>query len=350
MTVAQSSIAVNRLPLDHLQRLTDDRSLFEHAKLGEPRREHGYCLDDTARALEFAVREWAQTPTTQIINLTHTYLAFVEQAITANGSAHNRMDTDDQWTDLPAGGDWWGRAVGALGTTAAVAPDPGIRERAIVAFRRASHWVPGDLRTRLYAAVGASEALAANVPGLEHEAREILAAMRANISADTDTAWPWPERRLRYGNGIIPEALLAVGAVSQDPVLVERGLAMLDFLLEVQIRDGHLSLVGQGGWRRDSPRPQFDQQPIEAVSLATACAQAFTMTGLTRYRDGVALACRWFLGENDASTPMVDVATGAGYDGLTSTGRNLNQGAESTLAALTTFQAARRCGVDLESA
>ena len=50
---------------------------------------------------------------------------------------------------------------------------------------------------------------------------------------------------------------------------------------------------------------------------------------------------RWFLGENDIGAPMYDPVTGGGYDGLTATGPNLNQGAESTIALLTTLQQAR---------
>jgi hypothetical protein len=38
---------------------------------------------------------------------------------------------------------------------------------------------------------------------------------------------------------------------------------------------------------------------------------------------------------------MLDAATGAGYDGLEAGGHNLNQGAESTLAMLSTAQHAR---------
>jgi hypothetical protein len=49
----------------------------------------------------------------------------------------------------------------------------------------------------------------------------------------------------------------------------------------------------------------------------------------------------WFLGDNDASAAMWDPATGGGYDGLTASGPNANQGAESTLALLATWQHAR---------
>jgi hypothetical protein len=42
---------------------------------------------------------------------------------------------------------------------------------------------------------------------------------------------------------------------------------------------------------------------------------------------------------------LFDRSTGAGYDGLNAGGRNENRGAESTIAALTTWQLARRFGI-----
>ena len=39
------------VPLAHLQALTDEKGLFEHALGDVPRREHGYCVDDVARGL-----------------------------------------------------------------------------------------------------------------------------------------------------------------------------------------------------------------------------------------------------------------------------------------------------------
>ena len=48
------------------------------------------------------------------------------------------------------------------------------------------------------------------------------------------------------------------------------------------------------------------------------------------------------MGHNDLRVEMFDQHTGGGYDGLTASGPNLNQGAESTVALLTTLQHARR--------
>ena len=53
------------------------------------------------------------------------------------------------------------------------------------------------------------------------------------------------------------------------------------------------------------------------------------------------LARPWFDGDNDTGARMWDPATGGGYDGLEATGVNLNQGAESTIALISTRQQAR---------
>src|SRR5690606_11743661 len=41
--------------LDHLQRLTDDTGIIQHATFSTPARSSGYCADDNARALIVAL-------------------------------------------------------------------------------------------------------------------------------------------------------------------------------------------------------------------------------------------------------------------------------------------------------
>jgi hypothetical protein len=113
--------------------------------------------------------------------------------------------------------------------------------------------------------------------------------------------------------------------------MLRQGLAMLDWLLAVQTAAGHLSPVGNTWWRSSGPRARFDQQPIEAASLLMAAEAALGATGNPRYRDAMEQAFGWYLGRNDLSVPVADPARGACHDGLTPTGVNLNQGAESTL-------------------
>jgi hypothetical protein len=154
--------------------------------------------------------------------------------------------------------------------------------------------------------------------------------------------WPWPEPRLSYANAALPDALLAAGAALDSPSLVADGLGLLSWLLDRQTRDGHLSVVPTEGCGPDEALRGFDQQPIEVAALADACAAAYSIEGRRRWADGVTLAAAWFLGDNDSGTPMHDPASGGGFDGLERFGRNENQGAESTLALLSTLQQARR--------
>jgi uncharacterized protein YyaL (SSP411 family) len=170
-------------------------------------------------------------------------------------------------------------------------------------------------------------------------------AVTAIGDAGDDAAWPWPEARLSYGNGSVVEALLLAGTALPDPAAQARGLELLDFLLRTETSEGHLSVTPVGGRGPADIKPGFDQQPIEVAALADACARAYTVTGDTRWLDGVRMAWAWFLGDNDAATPMFDPATGGGFDGLQPDGPNLNQGAESTLALLSTAQHAQRLGL-----
>ena len=60
-----------------------------------------------------------------------------------------------------------------------------------------------------------------------------------------------------------------------------------------------------------------------------------------RLADCLDRCVRWFLGDNDTGMPLYDERTGGGFDGLHAHGVNQNQGAESTLAALSTLQLGR---------
>ncbi|HEX7165324.1 MAG TPA: glycosyltransferase, partial [Trebonia sp.] len=239
-------------------------------------------------------------------------------------------------------GDWWGRALWGLGVAAASAPAPGMRARALSGFRLAAQCHSPHLRPMAFAALGAAEVLRARPD--EIAALRLLTGTLAAIGepAGDDPLWPWPQERLSYGNASIAEALIVAGDALSDEQAVDRGLGLLEFLLGIETRDGHLSVTPVGGRGRDDPGPGFDQQPIEAAALADACASAFRITRQSSWLTGVRLAWDWFLGDNDSATPMFDPRTGGGYDGLERHGRNLNQGAESTLAMLATAQQARQ--------
>jgi hypothetical protein len=325
---------------DHLERLTDHRGLFEHALHTVPRREHGYCVDDVARGLVVVCREPEPGPVA--CHLARCYLTFVLDALDSTGACHNRMSVDGQWCDQAAVGDWWGRALWGLGVAATSAQTPGLRARALVGFRMAAQRRSPHVRSMAFAALGAAELLGERPDEIAARSLLLDTVVAIGEAVDEDSLWPWPEERLSYGNASIAEALILAGNVLPDAAALSRGLRLLKFLLRTETRDGHLSVTPVGGRGRDDAGPGYDQQPIEVSALADACASAFLITRQSSWLTGVSLAWGWFLGDNDSATPMFDPRTGGGYDGLERHGRNLNQGAESTLAMLATAQQARR--------
>lgn len=322
----------------HLDRLSDERGLFEHALLSEPRRDHGYCVDDVARGLVVLTRESA--PSSTVLRLEQNYLSFVLGAISADGSCHNRMGIDGEWSDEAGVGDWWGRALWGLGVVAAHGRTEGARTRALAAFRLGAQQESPDSRAMSYAALGAAAIL--QMQPHDHAAERVARAAIACIGpASTNRDWPWPEPTLRYANATIAQALIVAGSALHDSVALNHGLVLIDFLLRVETRRGHLSVTPVGGRGRRDLGPAYDQQPIEVAAIADACNAAYHATHDPRWLSGVRLAWNWFLGSNDSAIAMFDEHTGGGYDGLEPGGRNLNQGAESTLAMLSTAQHAR---------
>lgn len=324
---------------DYLGSLTDDIGVFEHAEYTNPRREHGYCVDDVARALVVAVR--APAPTPDLERVGSVSLGFLELAVVRDGNAHNRMSATGRWTDRPVMGDWWGRAVLGLGTAAVEAARPFDRSRAMYAFLRAAQQRPVDVRTAAFAAIGAARVLR-SAPDAER-ARALLEASLSVIPSTPIAGWGWPEPRLRYANGALCEALIAGGAALGRDEVLSRGLELLDTLLRIETGDsGRLSVTGHAGRGPGERDPAWDQQPIEPAAIADACAAATEATADRRWDTGIRLARAWFDGGNDADVRMFDPTTGACFDGLTATGPNENCGAESTIAAVSTAQHASR--------
>jgi hypothetical protein len=322
----------------HLLRLSDDTGILEHARGSVPLRQHGYCVDDVARALMVVCREPMPSPI--LIQLAERYLAFLVHAQAADGTFHNRLGYDRRWLDRPDTGDWWGRAILGLGTAVARAPVQWMRHDAFACFERAAHHRSHWPRAMAFAGLGAAEIL--SVTPDHNGARQLLADAVTTVGrANGDPGWPWPEPRLAYANAALAEVQLAAGHLLHDGRAAETGLRLLAWLLETETNDGHLSPTPVGGWARDEPRPGFDQQPIEAAAIADACARALALTGEQRWTEGLHMAIRWFLGDNDSKVELMNPETNGGSDGLGPTGCSENEGAESTLALLSTLQHGR---------
>ena len=320
----------------HVLAMSDRIGMFEHADHTEPRRNHGYCTDDMARLLVVIVRE--PRPSRAVVELSRTTFRFLAKAQGVTGLIRNRCTTTGLWHGPRTTEDCWGRSLWAFGSAARFAPEDWMRQSALAHFGHGASQSSPWVRSMAFAALGAGDVLTVDPYNLP--AREILddAASRFGANRPSPT-WPWPENRLTYANAVIPEAMLIAGTHLDRPELVDQGLTLLDWLLQRETRDGHLSPTpakGAGPKARDFAT--FDQQPIEVAAMADACARAFEVTGDNTWLRGIDLAARWFDGDNDAGALMWDPATGGGYDGLEIDGPNLNEGAESTLALISVFQ------------
>ena len=321
----------------HLANLTTSRGLYEHALLNQAREEHGYCVDDVSRAFILLCRQ--PEPNLEIKALQNIYLDFILEGIAEDGRSHNRMNIHGVWTDRPTTEDCWGRAIWACGVGAVRAADPEMRGRSLQGFHTLTRAATSDRMALAFAALGAGEVLISDPT--ESSAREILLQAELHLLPKAGSGkWFWPEPRLRYGNGSVVEAVLLAGWALGDMALLEKGLAMLKFLLSVETREGHFSVTPANGRGPLDIGPAFDQQPLEVSALADAAARAWEFTGNPRWLIEVERAWDWFMGSNDLGVQMFDSQTGGGYDGLTPYGPNLNQGAESTIAMLSTAQRA----------
>jgi uncharacterized protein YyaL (SSP411 family) len=165
-----------------------------------------------------------------------------------------------------------------------------------------------------------------------------------------DAEWPWFEDRLTYCNARLPQALIVCGKRMDHEEMLSVGLQSLEWLASLQTTDdGCFSPIGSNGfYGRGGSKADYDQQPVEACSMVSACLDAYRATGQVRWTQRARAAFDWFLGNNVLKEPLYDPSTGGCRDGLHRDRVNQNQGAESTLSflmALLEMRAADRTGL-----
>lgn len=148
--------------------------------------------------------------------------------------------------------------------------------------------------------------------------------------------WPWFEDRLTYCNARLPQALIASGARMGNEEMIASGLRALEWLSSIQqSKEGDFTPVGSNGFFvRGGPRARFDQQPVEACAMVSACLEALRVSGDARWDVRAKRAFNWYLGQNELDQLVYDPATGGCRDGIHPDRLNENQGAESTVSFL----------------
>ena len=198
-------------PFGHLQRLTDNIGLLQHADGVVPLHGHGYSVDDVARGLLVVCRE--PSPSQELVVLGRRYLYFLAQAQALGGKFRNHLGYDRRWHDLPGTEDGWGISLWALGTAAARGPTPGIREESFTRFSRGARVSSPLAHTMAFAALGAAEVL--DPPRPPRRARAALPGQHRHWRA---------ARRTRRGRGQRPGLGCANAAVAEAIIVSGRYL------------------------------------------------------------------------------------------------------------------------------
>lgn len=342
-TLATRPMELPDVNFDHLRRLTDDTGVLQHAAFSVPRYEHGYCLDDNARALLLmALVEDAGTEdlvTTRA--LASRYLAFVNYAFNEEILRfRNFMTYSRKWTEQCGSEDSQGRALWALGTVLGRAGDPGRQSLSGHLFHAALPVVSSfkSPRAWAFALLGINEYLRAFEGDSGVEAAQKLLSERLLVIFEKvgNPDWRWCEDSVTYDNARLPQALIVSGSRMGNAAMTHAGLRSLEWLTNIQrSAEGYFAPVGSNGfYQRASVSARFDQQPLEACAMVSACLDAWRLTGEQGWANEMRRSFRWFLGHNHLQSPLYDPATGGCRDGLHVDRPNQNQGAESTLSFL----------------
>lgn len=329
------------LRTEHLHCMCDDTGLFQHAVHSVPDRTHGYCVDDNARALLLSCALGGAGEQRLPEPLTARFASFVQHAWNPQAQRfRNFMSFDRRWLEEVGSEDSHGRTLWALGECARSDTSPSRRRWATALFAEAlpvmesfsspRAWSFALLGLDAYCAVVAA-------PSSTIRLRSLLADRLLGLLSTVGTPdWVWFEEGLSYDNARLPQALLATGLSMQAPAYIDAGLRSLRWLVEVQSTPaGLFRPVGSDSFSdRLSPPKAFDQQPLEATATISACLAAWRADGDSQWRAEAVRAFAWFMGDNDLSTPLVDLDTGACRDGLHRDRPNENRGGESVVSYL----------------
>ncbi len=331
------------LNFNHLLRMTDDKGIFQHAVFNLPNYGEGYTTDDNARALVLALL-LDQLDSDRYVDmeaLASRYLAFIWYAYNEDkGRFRNFLAFEGGWLEEVGSDDSHGRALWSLGSVLGYARNEGLQGVAARLFGQALS-ATLDLKS--------PRAWAFTLLGIHAYLRRFSGDRAVTQAGQTfaerlmelyyqtrGPGWYWFEDVVTYNNATLPHALLLSSQWMERADMAQVALESLLWLVEIQTSpNGYFVPVGSNGFfPRGGEKARFDQQPIEASAMVSACLEAYRITQDKFWYRQAQTAFGWFLGQNDIGLSLYDPTTGGCHDGLHPDRLNQNQGAESTLAFL----------------
>jgi glycosyltransferase involved in cell wall biosynthesis len=342
-TLAARPAELPEVNLDHVEVMTDDTGMLQHATFNVPRYDEGYCVDDNARALLLMtlLEEAGWGDPKLVRTLASRYLAFVSNSFNRPiGRFRNFMSHGRQWREEQGSEDSHGRALWALGSVVGRSADPGRHSLAGALFHDALPAVSSfkSPRAWAFALLGIEQYLRAfeGDRSVQTAGREIGERLLNLFRHIDKPEWPWCEDSVTYCNARLPQAMIATGAWTGNAEMSAAGIRSLEWLMTIQRSgDGYFAPIGNDGFfERGMKAATFDQQPVEACATVSACMDAFRTTGDHVWTEQARKAFTWFLGQNQLQQALYDPTSGGCRDALHADRVNQNQGAESTLSFL----------------
>lgn len=326
-----------KVNFSHVNSLTDDTGIIQHAIFNIPNRKEGYCIDDNARALLLSVLNYNNKDHKEELPL-KTYLSFIHYMQTENGEFKNFMSYTKAATEAKGSEDSFGRTLMALGYLMNGVHLKLLTQTAAGIFSKAYCHIDKlvSLRGIANSIIGVCEFVKYNYPDdIKRDLVIKLADKMMNAySTHKEDGWNWFETILTYDNAILPLALLNAYEITSDENYFTVAFETMEFLESKVLHGGVFSPIGNQGWCEQGKETfaRFDQQGIDAMAMVLFYKQAYRITSDEIYLSKMYTCYQWFLGNNDLKLPLYDSSTGGCADGLHIKEVNQNQGAESTLA------------------
>jgi glycosyltransferase involved in cell wall biosynthesis len=325
--------------LEHINKLTDDTGIVQHAKYGIPNLKEGYCLDDNARALLMVTMEYYTRNSNESLNLMPIYLSYIHYMQNDDGTFKNFLSYNRNYLDTVGSEDSFGRTIWALGYTICHSPNESyfyisldIFNKSIPNFIHLKH-IRGIANT----IIGISYYLK-HFPD-DDSLKNILKTLSRKLvtiyNKNKSESWNWFEKILTYDNAIIPLSLFSAYEILNDNDTLQTAVETSAFIEKITMQNNYLSPVGSNGWYpKNGICAKYAQQSVDVMGMVMLLFKAYQVTQDNSYLDKMFTSYMWYLGKNDLNIAIYDFKSGGCNDGLEEYGVNKNKGAESSLSYL----------------
>jgi hypothetical protein len=323
--------------LDGLLELTDETGIIQHTKFSLIDRKYGYTTDDNARALIAVLRHHQIFQEPRALRLAKLYLTFLLHMQKEDGKYHNVLGYNREYQDKEGTNDSLGHALWALGKT--------INSRSTDEMKKVAKWLFDTSlpearkftspRARAFTLLGLTEYQEAlpEDENIEQNIRFFADHLVNQYGVEASREWRWFETSMTYANPRIPQSLLSAYVQTGEERYLEVSKESLDFLVDVQFENSTFLPIGTEAWyHKSGTKSKYDQQPIEASCMVDSTLDMAEISGENKYFKIALNAFQWYHGKNNLKIDLINQNNFTCYDGLTSKGLNLNQGAESTIS------------------